>query len=159
MSDEKSICSEENNNPIGVGTRMKEDSARIAVLNYLQNAPMGRHDERHFFGFTFGLDTLKKFMDDIDKHNNKSTVPANEKIEGVRIYYGKTIRENPNLPEQKGVMLPDLIFVPVMPNGKDYYTKVLPEKLNDDDMILGESRPCPNQCKLEFLKKEEKKQA
>ncbi len=135
---------------VNAGDIINVEEARLSVLNYLQDAPMAPDDKRHIYGYTFGLNKLKEFYNKIESYNND---PKNDlKIEGVRIYHGKSIREKPSLPLIEGILYKDVVLMPIVEGGDDLY-KILPpfKDKNGEEIILGESRPCPNQCGSSFI--------
>jgi len=128
------------------GAPLDRKAAADVVTNYLQgvNDPSGSD---HNFGYLFGLDQVRWFIGGIDVYNNGKT--PDKQIQGVRVYLGR------KTPVQSGQVLSmekimdTLFLMPVLADGTDLYKvhQILP-----DDTILGDPRPCPNECKaLSFL--------
>ena len=93
------------------------------------------------FGYLFGLDKVSAFLEQIAMYNRQT---ATDKILGVRVYLGRTSPlSNGNTP---GEQIMDTVFlIPVKEGGKD--TPDIGAFLQGDG-ILGDPRPCPNQCKM-----------
>ncbi len=135
-------------NLLNAGKFITEPQAKASLNAYFQEPGVPpRTDKSHIFGHTFGLNTLKRLFADIESYNLDQ---ENEKdmIKGIRVYYGKCVRNDPDFPVlPKDQKYRDVFFMPVLANGDDIY-KV--NKLLGKNMIVGGSRPCPNECKQTF---------
>lgn len=137
-------CVDMKNNLINAGTFIKVDDAAASLQAYL-DAPGTPpcDDPTHIYGHIFGLKTLQTLMTNIDNYNGG--VEADQKITGVRIYYGVGLRHDASFPlHPPHRMYRDLIFMPVVLDGTDLYP-IGPE-FADAQLIMSESRPCPTQC-------------
>jgi len=135
------VCGTHPQDLINAGNPITEERAREGIAYYLAGTT-GPNDPEHIFGFEYGLNTLRNFMGNIDDFNKTASM----KIVAVRIYHAVSIR--PNDPSKKPKR--DEILMPVLENGDDLY-KVPP--IVGPPIIVGDTRPCPNQCKLTFLTK------
>jgi hypothetical protein len=108
-----------------------------------------RKDPKHIYGHGFGLNNIRTLLYRIDQYNG-NVKPADKKIAGIRIYYGLDERHDPSFPlRPPHGKFRDLIFVPLMEDGNDFYP--IDHDLEDPVMILSEGRPCPTQCSFCFL--------
>jgi len=120
------------------GGFLDKGTAAGYITNYLNGikAPSGAG---HNFGYLFGLANINTFMLKISAYN--TGLPADKQIAGVRIYLGRS------QPAIGSVAMEDVLdcpfLMPVMADGTDLY-KMPP--LTDPDLILGDPRPCPNEC-------------
>lgn len=130
-----------------VGTLIEKTEAAKYLEQYLEHPYTPARDNKgHIFGFLYGLDKVTEFLQKIEAYNKLST----EKIVALRIYHAISERDDTaTVPPIKYPPLRDQIIVPVLESGEDLY-KVLPIS-GDDDIILGKSRPCPNQCGVMFI--------
>jgi hypothetical protein len=119
------------------------------AVQYVSNYLTGVHDgtgKDHDFGYLFGLKKVTAFMEQIAKYNADKPL---KQIAGVRIYVARQspIKAGTVVPMEK--VMDSLFLMPVLTDGTDLY------KMNDfagNDIILGNPRPCPNECKsLSFL--------
>jgi len=133
------VCETYPQDLINAGNPISEERARESIGYYLA-ATTGPNDPEHIFGFEYGLNTLRTFMGQIDDYNKN----AGEKIVAVRIYHAVSIRPNDASKTPKR----DEILIPVLESGNDLY-KVAP--IVGPPIIVGDTRPCPNQCKLTLL--------
>ena len=134
--------------PIDEGVFLKYSKAKKYLDDFLnEDAQPTTSDE--IYGFTFGLKKIKDLMGKIERHNDdENNIP----IHGLKFYYAKSVRKN-NPKKNR-----DLIVVPTNINNDDLWPihvrhlkesdlKLSTEQLNgDDEIVLCESRPCPNQC-------------
>nr|WP_294875252.1 hypothetical protein [uncultured Pedobacter sp.] len=133
------VCETYPQDLINAGKPITEAKARQGITDYLATTT-GPNDPKNIFGFEYGLNTLRTFMEEIDAYNKN----AGEKIVAVRIYHAITIRDNDTTKTPKR----DEILVPVLESGNDLY-KVAP--IVGPPIIVGDTRPCPNQCKFTLL--------
>ena len=133
------VCDTYPQDLINAGNHITEARARESIGYYL-SASTGPNDPEHIFGFEYGLNTLRTFMEKIEAYNKNAT----EKIVAVRIYHGVSIRPNDASKKPRR----DEILMPVLESGNDLY-KVAP--IFPNDIIVGDTRPCPNQCKFTFI--------
>lgn len=133
------VCDTYPEDLINAGNPITEERARESIAYYLAGTT-GPNDPEHVFGFEYGLNTLRAFMEKIEDYNKSAT----EKIVAVRIYHGVSIRPNDITKTPRR----DEILIPVLESGNDLY-KVTP--IIGPPIIVGDTRPCPNQCKLTLL--------
>lgn len=109
------------------------------------------HDTKLIYGHTFGINKLTELLANIDKHNGMVST-NDEKIKAVRIYYGNSQRHDNDFElNPKDGFFNDLFIMPVLSTGRDLFNV---HALREENIILGESRPCPNQCGLTLLEAE-----
>jgi hypothetical protein len=134
---------------LNAGRFITPDEATLSLRDYLNEPGTPPADAPgHIYGHTFGLQKLRELMLNIDVYNSQQ-VSDDTRVQGVRMYYGKSARRDPAFPlSPPGVKVRDVFMMPVLKDGNDLF------KLNpvagDADLILGESRPCPNQCGFTF---------
>lgn len=131
------------------GEFIKKETAQIYLGTYLESIGHDSDtDPDHVFGFLYGLDKVLEFFGKIAKYNQ--TADGDQKIVAVRIYHAISTRVIAGSnPPKRSSLLRDAIIVPVLGTGEDLY-KIMPF-LGDEDIILAESRPCPNQCGVKFI--------
>ena len=106
------------------------------------------NDPKHVYGHTFGLNSIRKMLYDIDVYN-AAVAPGDKRIAGLRVYYGLSVRNDVNFPlDPPDIMRPDLIFMPVKDDGVDLYTI---NSISGTETVLSGSRPCPNQCGVPLM--------
>jgi hypothetical protein len=138
------VCVDMKNNLINAGAFIQVEDAAKSLLAYL-NFPgtPARDDPKHIYGHIFGLNTLRTLLNNIDLFNKDA--PEDKVITGIRVYYGISERYDADFPlNPPHGKFRDLIFMPVVPSGKDLYP--IDPELVDPQLILSESRPCPTQC-------------
>lgn len=137
-------CLKMPDNLINAGKFLGVGAATASLQEYFREPGVPPStDEDHIYGHTFGLSKLREFLYKIDIYN-ASKVDDNERIYGFRVYYGKCKRDDPDFPmDPIDDLYRDVFFMPVVKSGEDLY-KLHP--LIDPELILGSSRPCPNQC-------------
>lgn len=139
--DTSELCRKVTVDLINAGEFISIREASDSLNQHLAPIPNPK-DPNYIYGFTFGLNKFRQFIYQIDMYNS-GQVREDAKIYGIRIYYGKCKRKDP---EYGTDSYPDLILMPVLKDGSDLY------KISDDDFldvpvnILSQSRPCPNQC-------------
>lgn len=131
------------------GAFLNEEAARASLQCYFEQPGVPAPDDPdHIYGHTFGLDTMKEFISNIDTYNSNISNET-DRINAIRVYYGMSQRHDPDFPlNPKDGYFKDVFFMPVLATGEDLYKihHLLPAV-----PVLGESRPCPNQCGLGFL--------
>jgi hypothetical protein len=141
-------CLQMSVNLINAGEFITDIAARRSLNSYFKEPGVpDPEDKSHIYGHTFGLNKFREMLEKIDKHNSEIK-DDDLRIHGVRVYYGKSKRNDPDfvLDPPDGEFR-DVFFMPVLKSGKDLYTI---HKLRDGGIILGSSRPCPNQCGFQF---------
>ena len=144
-----SKCEELKHDIQNYGTPLTKDIAAGYIQHYLDGVQAKPKDD-HNFGYLFGFDNITTFVNDIIAYNNDAANPT--KVQGVRVYIGRHIAIDPNVPAIPREKIMDNVFlIPVLSTGVD-----LPvvHHLEDNTIILGEPRPCPNEClmSVSFLK-------
>ena len=131
------------------GEFIKKETAVAYLGDYLASIGRDSHkDPDHVFGFLYGLDKVLEFCGKIAKYNQ--TADGDQRIVAVRIYHAISTRVIAgSVPPERSPLLRDAIIVPVLATGEDLY-KIMP-LFGDEDIILAESRPCPNQCGVKFI--------
>jgi hypothetical protein len=140
LSELPATCLEMNSDIPNDGDFLTSDVASGYINNYLT----GINDlggQSHNFGFVFGLNNINTFIGGITAFN--AGLPAAQQIQGVRIYLGRQEPIVPGTAIPLDQVLDSLFLMPVLGDGTDLY-KVAP--LVDPNMILGDPRPCPNEC-------------
>jgi hypothetical protein len=146
---EQELCTKMPINLINAGEFINAAAAKESLLAYsMEPNVQPLNDPNHIFGHTFGIQKLREFLLKMDLYN-AGEIDDEDKIYGVRIYYGKSKRSDPDFPLPDEA-LRDVFIMPVKKNGEDLY-RVVP--LLAENMILSGSRPCPNQCStpLQFI--------
>lgn len=145
------LCLQMQTNLINAGKFMTELEATDSLLAYFHDPTTPDPNlKSHIYGHTFGLNKLRQFLFNIDLYNS-NIEDDEERLYGVRIYYGISKRSDPDFPlDPPNGDFRDVFFMPVLKDGRDLYTI---KTLTDPGLILGNSRPCPNQCstKLHFI--------
>ncbi|WP_131539147.1 hypothetical protein [Pedobacter nototheniae] len=143
------------------GNFISSGTAEAYLKEYFQTERIpDPSDEGLIYGHTFGLNKLKTLLANIDKYND--TAAQNEDIKGIRIYYAYSQRNDADFPlDPKDGCFKDLFILPVKCDGTDFYDVKDEVSLNDksargEEFILGESRPCPNQCGLTLYEQKKK---
>ncbi|WP_316802945.1 hypothetical protein [Pedobacter nototheniae] len=139
-------CSRMPVNLKNAGKFIKQNEAIKSLEAYFVDARIPDPTAKEIiFGHTFGLNKVRKLLDNIDEYNNKVDQEEKE-IKGIRIYYGYGLRHDPEFGlEPKDGPFRDVFLMPVLASGEDLYGVY---RLVEEDLILSESRPCPNQCGL-----------
>jgi len=142
-------CDELKHGILGDGKPLDPTKAGGYIKNYLQGVGDGPGTS-HNFGYLFGFDNITTFFNDILAYNDDDDNPT--KVQGVRVYIGRQNPVDPQGPALPREKIMDTVFlIPVLSDGTD-----LPQltHLEDDTIILGDPRPCPNEClrELSFLK-------
>ena len=133
-----------------VGITVSPSKAVGYLRTYFQGPAQPANKEEWVYGHLFGIDSMNKFMKTINAYNAQAQIPENDKITGIRIYNAKSQREDD--PYAALGILHDVFIVPVKKDGMDYFPEigsvqpVVPEAVVEPLYILGQSRPCPNQC-------------
>lgn len=145
---ESELCLNMPTNLVNAGKFVIEQEARDSLQAYFwENGVPSPTDPNHIYGHTFGLNKLREFLYKIDIYNSTKSNP-NDQIFGVRIYYGKCVRHDPDFPlDPPTGLFRDVFFMPVLKDGRDLYTI---RTVTDPGLILAASRPCPNQCSTQF---------
>ena len=138
-----------NSDPSKEGKIKKFSEAKVYLDSFLsEDALVVTSGE--IYGFTFGLEVFTTYMKLIKTHNGDA---SKKKIHGLRMYYAKSLRGAPKKYCRDLIIVPvdkdniDIEEIHIRKDGKaDFPSKDQP-KFNDDEMVLSESRPCPNQCK------------
>jgi hypothetical protein len=103
-------------------------------------------DPRRIYGFSFGMDSMKEYMERIFKIDQQHP----DSLIGIRVYYAMRADRNPqtNRMERR----PDIFFIPIGKSGKAIHqiddcnmAKSLQTR-TDDGTIFDTSVPCPNRC-------------
>lgn len=124
---------------IDTGDIIEAKDASVMIGEYLRLPDTQRQNpDELIFGFSFGLNKIYELLRRIEHYNDT----ASEKIVALRVYNAMSVRPGHTEP------LPDRCIVPVLESGDDVY-KVVP--LFGDPLIIGGSRPCPNQCGFTFV--------
>lgn len=139
-------------NLINAGAFITEAQAHASLKSYF-NEPgvLPPDDKAHIYGHVYGLNKFRELIGNIDKYNAEH-VNDDEKIFGIRAYYGKCERHDPDFPlNPPDAPCRDVFFMPVLKNGSDLFSLNGPKTMiksivPGDELILGEARPCPNQC-------------
>lgn len=144
------VCGNMKVNLINAGKFIELGDAIKSLQAYF-NAPgtPPRTDPAHIYGHTFGLNNLRSLLFQIDQYNGNLSA-GKLPINGVRIYYGIDKRDDSSFPLNPPTgMFRDLIFMPVLEDGNDLYP--VDPGFENTVGILGNGRPCPNQCSFTFL--------
>lgn len=140
LQDLKSECEQFPVDLINAGEFISESEAHASLEKYFKEPGVpSPTDPDHIYGHTFGLNKIRQLMNKIDVYNKSAE--EEKQVHGIRIYYGKCRRRDPKY-SQKGE-LRDVFLMPVIKDGSDLY-KV--DRFFDGEFIVGEGRPCPNQC-------------
>lgn len=118
------------------GKFIAREKAAADLLRYMTVNGIDPNDENAVVGYTIGVDYIRRLLYNMDLYNSRVTNP-DEVVTGLRVYHALT--ESGEGDHEQAVF-----FMPVMSNGFDLH-KVMPvEEL--PNTIVGETRPCPNQC-------------
>lgn len=140
------LCNEMSMNLVNAGKFIGKAAAIDSIDQYFANSGRGPQEEGHIYGFTYGLNSVRKLLLKIDMINANVTDPK-DRIDGLRFYKGFSKRNDPDFRLEPNVQYEDIFIMPILSDGKDYYTV---HRIVDEEIILSESRPCPNQCGLTF---------
>jgi len=147
--------------PPVLGTSFVEEYKK-QKRDFLSHCNITYDIKKDIYGFGFGIEKVRELLRRIDTHNGQPNIPQESVITGVRVYY--TERYWYNSAGQKEHH-PDVLIVPVMANGDNFYPidrdfKVELDSIRnagdelvkmvivdeDDGMLLNTSNPCPNLC-------------
>lgn len=145
---ESELCLNMPVNLVNAGAFVDEQHARGSLQAYFEESGVSTPDDpNHIYGHTFGLNRFRELLYKIDIYNSTKSNP-NDQIFGVRIYYGKCVRNDHDFPlNPPNGLFRDVFFMPVLKDGRDLYT-IRPA--TDPGLILAVSRPCPNQCSTQL---------
>jgi hypothetical protein len=137
-------CKELTHGILGSGGPITSTVAGTYIKHYLDGVN-DNDGTKHNYGYLFGLDSFATFFKQINDYN---VAPKNSKlqIEGIRVYIGRKAAmpkgtAGPAIPREN--IMDTIFLIPVTSDGKDLYEV---RKLQGDEIILGNPRPCPNEC-------------
>jgi len=123
------------------GKPISRDTAAAYLANYLNGVRTTGRKEPNY-GYLFGLEKVRGFLKQIDDYNNQKPAVT---IDGVRVYLGRTTTMTDTTTPGEQIMN-TVFLMPVFANGQDVY--VIEKSPFQGEGILGDPRPCPNQCKM-----------
>jgi len=120
------------------GEPISQSQAAMYLNNYMA-AVKGTSADGQNYGFLYGIDQIQWLLGKIAAYNLGKT--GDDRIQAIRTYFGCTI-DPAREPVPAGQIVNTLFLIPVLGNGND-----IPDlKIERDDAILGNPRPCPNEC-------------
>ncbi|WP_259067798.1 hypothetical protein HDF24_18940 [Mucilaginibacter sp. X4EP1] len=141
-------CEELTKDILGVGTNLLTETAKRYITNLLTcwGNPDGKSNN---FGYIFGLDKFNIFINQVNAYNSQLK-PGEPQVEGIRVFVGRQEPAAVGVPREK--IMDTVFLMPVLHGGGDLSTVQPPphENLVDPDIILGDPRPCPNEC-IKFI--------
>ncbi len=123
-----------------IGDPITQTTATTYVKNYRD--AVNDDPATHNYGFVFGLAKIDAFRAEIEAYN--ATPEAVKKIAGIRVFFGLTVPSTVSNPTPPDRAVDTVFLMPVLEDGTDLY------KVHDlivNVSILGNPRPCPNECK------------
>ena len=135
-------CEKLRNKILGTGRNLPTKTAKGYITNILKN--WGDTSGKSYnFGYLFGLDKVTIFMNQISDYNN-NLKPGQLPVEGIRVFVGRKESDATGVPREK--IMDTVFLMPVDHNGNDLSGVQPPLDKDDPDIILGDPRPCPNEC-------------
>lgn len=120
------------------GKPINVTSAKQIIRKYVDDtvAQTSTPEENLVVGHLFDFELIKGFIDSVSE-----LIKQGENISGVRVYHAKSNRDGAISKVEN-----DLVLVPVLSDGNDYYNVYPPRPALVSPLIVGNSTPCPNVC-------------
>ncbi|MCZ4245107.1 hypothetical protein [Pedobacter punctiformis] len=150
-------CTDMGNDLENAGKFIKASEAKASLLSYFSEpGTLSPDDPNHIYGYTYGINKLRTLLSNIDQYN-KGQAGTDSEIKAIRIYHGMSVRHDANFPlNPPDGCFKDLFIIAVRAKGDDFYDV---NRLDEEEVILSESRPCPNQCGLTIYEIDKKENA